>query len=89
MWERLTIGAPIAAGLAILPEGSLEPFTIQEPHSEALENGFLAVQKNPYNASKLMIVLGWVFQVRQVVWGGVASHFRRIMMPAAWGLSPN
>src|SRR5580658_7444291 len=89
MWERLTIGARTATGFAILPEGTLDPVTIQEPPSEPLEKPSPVVQKNPCAPSKLTIVLGWVFQVRQVLWRGVASHARRIMMRAAWGSSPN
>jgi hypothetical protein len=37
----------------------------------------------------MTIVLGWVFQVRQVVWRRVASPSRRIMMHAVWASSPN
>lgn len=58
MWESVTIRALTAARFAILPEGNLGPFTIQEPPTAPLEIAFRVVQKNPCAASKLTIVLG-------------------------------
>ena len=89
MSGRVTIGTLAVAGFAIFPEDNRRSSTIQEAPAPPLEIAFRGVQKNPCVASKLTIVLGRVFQVRQVVWGKVASHSRRIMMPAAWVSSPN
>src|ERR1700733_5881134 len=89
MSERLTMGVLTAARVVILPEENPECPTIQEPRAEPLEITLRAMQKNPFAASKMTIVLAWVFQVRQVVWRRVASPSRRIMMHAALVSSPN
>src|SRR5260370_23580612 len=88
MSERLTIASPAVAGLPFYLKKFIVLSQYRNLRSDPWKQLFMRAEKSMRHIEIHDCTLATI-PVRQVLWGGVASHSRRIMMHAACASSPS